>query len=151
MEDRREIRSSRFLCVAAFSIVVSVGIVLAVRTVAVRMLHPSPRFEPLTIGAPVFDTLVCGILATVVFVNIVSSPSDVRRWRYVATGVLIVSFVPDVLVGGTQWLGATWPDAFALMVMHVVVWAVYMTLLPWLAFSVPPPDEDRRDNPMSIR
>jgi hypothetical protein len=57
MERQGEIESPRFLWVAALTIAVSVIAVLAVRAAAVRILHPSPTFEPLAFEPPMIDTI----------------------------------------------------------------------------------------------
>jgi hypothetical protein len=44
---------------AALTIAAAVVAVLAVREVAVRILHPDPAFTPLSLGSPVVATIVC--------------------------------------------------------------------------------------------
>jgi len=145
MEHETEIESPRFLWVAALTIAVSVMAVLVVRAAAVRILHVSPTFEPLAFGPPIFDTVICVIVAIFVFLKISSYPNCVRLWRYVATATLILSFIPDVLLAISRNMGGGWPEAYALMIMHVVVWAVCITLLPGLAFTAPSSARDRND------
>ncbi len=123
----------------------AVAAVSAVREVAVRLLHPSPAFTPLSLGSPVVATLGCTLMAIYVFVGMVSYPDPVRTWRRVATLVLILSFVPNVLVAVAHLMGGGWREACALMTMHVAVWAVCVTLLPSLAITRHPPDR-----PLSI-
>ena len=136
--------------VAALTIVVSVIAVLAVRAAAVRILHPSPRFAPLAFGPPIFDTIFCVIVAIFVFLKVSSYRNGVRLWRYVSTAVLALSFIPDVLLARSREMGGGWPEARALMMMHVVVWSICVTLLPGLAFTTPSPGKDRRDDRMTI-
>ncbi len=150
MECQGEIESPRFLWVAALTIAVSVIAVLAVRAAAVRILHPSPTFVPLAFGPPIIDTIVCVIVAIFVFLKISSYPNCVRLWRYVATAALVLSFLPDVLLPISRSMGGGWPEACALMIMHIVVWAICVTLLPGLAFTAPSPTGDRRDDRLSI-
>jgi len=50
----------------------------------------------------------------------------------VAAGVLLLSFAPDVALVTQHLPGAGWPEAFALMSMHIVVWAICLTMLPGL-------------------
>ena len=135
MEPEREIESPRFLWVAALTVAVSVLLVLAVRAAAIHILQPKQSFAPLGLGPPILDTTVCVIVAIFVFLKVSSYPNPVRRWRYVATGVLVVSFVPDVLLAKSHAFGGGWPEACALMVMHVVVWIVCIFLLPARAFT----------------
>ena len=135
MEPEREIESPRFLWVAALTITVSVLLVLAVRAAAIRILHPKPGFAPLALGPPILDTVVCVIVAIFVFLKVSTYPDAVRKWRYLATAVLVISFVPDVLLARSHAFGGGWPEACALMIMHVVVWIVCISLLPGLAFT----------------
>jgi len=132
------------------TIAAAVVAVLAVREVAVRVLHPDPAFTPLTPGSPIVGTIVCTMIAIYVFVGLVSYPNPVRTWRRVAAVVLILSFVPNVLLAISHIMGAGWPEAFALMTMHVVVWAICITLLPSLAITKHPPKTQAPDRPLSI-
>ena len=150
MERQGEIESPRFLWVAALTIAVSVIAVLAVRAAAVRILHPSPTFLPLAFGPPIIDTILCVIVAIFVFLKISSYPNCVRLWRYVATAVLVLSFLPDVLLAISRSMGGGWPEACALMIMHIVVWAICVTLLPGLAFTAPSSTGNRRGDRLSI-
>lgn len=150
MEGAGEIESPRFLWVAALTIAVSVILVLAVREAAIRILHPSPAFAPLAFGPPIIDTILCVVVAIFVFLMISSYPNSVRLWRYVAAAALVLSFVPDILLAISHDMGGGWPEACALMCMHVVVWAVCVTLLPGLAFTTRSSTPPRRDDRLSI-
>jgi len=150
MKPQGEIESPRFLWVAALTVVVSVIAVLAIRAAAVRFLHPGPTFLPLASGPPVIDTILCVIVAIFVFLKISSYTNGVRRWRYVATGVLILSFTPDVLLATSHNMGGGWPEACALMFMHIAVWAICITLLPSLAFTTPHSRGDHHNDSLSI-
>lgn len=150
METQREIESPRFLWVTALIIAVSVAAVLIVREIAICLLHPSPKFLPLAVGPPILDTVVCVIVAIFVFMKIAPNPHRVRAWRSVATAVLVVSFTPDALIARSHSMGGGWPEAKSLMVMHVVVWAICITLLPALAYTTPEASEDHRKDRLSI-
>ena len=115
---------------AALTIAAAVAAVLTVREVAVRILHPDAAFTPLTLGSPIVGTIVSTMMAIYVFVGMVSYPNPVRTWRRVAAVVLILSFLPNVLLAISHIMGAGWPEACALMTMHVAVWAICVTLLP---------------------
>jgi hypothetical protein len=111
----------------------SVIAVLIVRVVAIAVIHPDPRFEPLGWGPPILDTVLCATAAVVVFAKVGESMKrPVRAYRRIAAAVLVLSFWPDVELVMGHGRGATWPAAFALMTMHVVVWALCVTLLPGL-------------------
>jgi hypothetical protein len=128
------LESPRVLWAAALTAAAVVA-VLVVRELAVRVLHPSPAFAPLTVAPPVVDTILCTVVAIFVFIKIMFGPNPVRTWRRVATVVLILSFTPDVLLAWSHNMGASWSEACALMTMHVVVWALCVTLLPALAIT----------------
>jgi hypothetical protein len=150
MERQREIESPRFLWVAFLTVTVSVIAVLAVRAAAIHILHPRFSFAPLAFGPPVLDTIICVIVAIFVFLKISSYANGVRLWRYVATAVLVLSFIPDVLLAISRSMGGGWPEAYALMIMHAVVWAICVTLLPGLAFTTPSSPGRGRDDRLSI-
>jgi hypothetical protein len=135
---------------AALTIAAAVGAVLSVREVAVRVLHPDPAFTPLSLGAPVVGTVGCTMMAIYVFVGMVSYPNPVRTWRRVATVVLLLSFAPNVILAISHIMGEGWPEACALMTMHVVVWAICVTLLPSLAITNHPCKTQAPDRPLSI-
>jgi hypothetical protein len=124
----------RVLWVAPLTIVTSVIAVLAVREVAIRVIHPPPGFEPLTIGPAIFDTILGCLGAILVFATL----DSVRTYRRVAAVVLVLSFIPDVFLATSHDMGADWPEAFFLMIMHVVVWAICVTLLTGLSHDALP-------------
>ena len=145
-----DLESTRVLWAAAATIATSVIAVLAVREVAVRILQPDPAFEPFTVAPPIVDTVLCTVIAIFVFVRIAAYPNPVRTWRIVATLVLILSFIPDVLLATSHGMGATWPEACVLMMMHVVVWVICATLLPALAITKHARKVQPPDRPLSI-
>ena len=135
---------------SALTIAAAVAGVLAIREVAVRILHPDPAFTPLSLGSPIVATIVCTMMAIYIFVGMVSYPNPVRTWRRVSAVVVILSFAPCLLLAISHTMGGGWPEAFALMTMHVVVWAICATLLPWLAITKHPGKTQPPDDPLSI-
>ena len=135
---------------AASTIAAAVVAVLAVREVTVRVLHPDPGFTPLSVGSPIVATIGCTVVAIYVFVGMVSYPNSVRTWCRVSAVVLILSFMPCVLLAISHIMGGGWPEACALMTMHVVVWAICATLLPSLAITKHPPKAQAPGRPLSI-
>ena len=133
------------------TIAAAVAAVLAVRQVAVRMLHPTPAFTPLSVGSPIVATVICTMMAIYVFAGIVSFPNPVRTWRRISAVVVILSFAPCVLLAISHIMGGGWREAFALMAMHVAVWAICATLLPWLAITMHPPKTPASGRALSIR
>ena len=61
--------------------------------------------------------------------NAIGGVDPVRMFRAIAALVLLVSFVPDILLAIWHSFGGGWPEAIALMSMHVTVWAVTVTML----------------------
>ena len=151
-EPAHYLESPRVLCgAAALTIAATVAAVLAVRGVAVRILHPDPAFTPLSLGSPIIATVVCTTMAIYIFVGMASYPNPVRTWRRISTVVLILSFAPCVFLAISHVMGGSWPEAFALMMMHVVVWAICVTLLPSLAITRHPRgSQAAHDRPLSI-
>jgi Family of unknown function (DUF6069) len=150
-EPARYLESPRVLWgAAALTISAAVVAVVAVRGVAVRVLHVAPAFTPLSLGSPIVATIVCTAMAIYVFVGLVSYPNPLRTWRRVSAVVLILSFVPCVLLAISHIMGGGWPEAWALMTTHVVVWAICVTLLPSLASTKHPCKTRPPDRPLSI-
>jgi hypothetical protein len=81
----------------------------------------SEEFQPLTFAAYGFLT-VLGIVAGLVgwlLIRRTSNAAATLRW--LVPTVLVVSLVPDVLVGFSDRAGVSWGAVVALMAMHVVV------------------------------
>lgn len=151
MEDPSDgLETPRVLWAAALTVAAAVVAVLVVREIAVRVLQPGPAFAPLSVAPPIIDTVLCTVVAIFVFIRIMFVRNPLRTWRWVATVVLVLSFAPDVLLATSHEMGATWPEACALMTMHVVVWALCVTLLPALAIAKHPRKTRAPDRPLSI-
>jgi hypothetical protein len=99
------------------------------------VLHPDPRFTPLSLGSPIVATIACTGMSIYVLVGMASYPNPVRTWRRVSAAALILWFMPCVLLAISHIMGGGWPEACALMTMHLVVWAICATLLPSLAIT----------------
>jgi hypothetical protein len=129
-------RLIRLVWAGPLTILVSVTAVWLIRLAAVSILRPNEEFMPLTPGPPVFDTVVAVVAATVVFARIWSdSLEPAREYRSLAAKVLIVSFTPDVALAVMHGFGGGWPEALALMAMHIAVWAICVTMLPALCWA----------------
>ena len=141
----REIDPRRLLWVGPLTILSSIAAVLAVRTVALRLVARPRRFEPLDIGPPIFDTAVLVAAALIVFAFVAgTSTRPFQLYRRIAFIALLVSFIPDLLLPG-RWPNATWPLAVALMAMHAAAWAVTVTMLTTL--TVRRDDDDASGSP----
>ena len=96
------------------------------------------------------DTILGCFGAVLVFAVIVFYPESVRTYRRVAAGVLFLSFIPDVLLATSRDMGGGWPEASFLMIMHVVVWAICVTLLPSLSMTSHSETAAKPDHRLSI-
>lgn len=134
----------RLLWLGPLTVAVAVTAVVAVQALVVRVLHPLPRFsesllqstEP-ALAAAFF--VACGIgvfAATSRLAN-----NAVQAFRRIALGALLVSFIPNVVVAASGMRGADWPSMIALMLLHVVAWAVTVAMLTTLKRS---PIQDAR-------
>lgn len=142
--------SRRLLWVGPLTTASSVIAVLAVRELALRTIHPPSQFLPLSLVPPIMDTILGCIGAIIVFAKIVFYPESVRTYRRIAAAILLLSLLPDVLLATSHEMGGGWPEALFLMIMHVVVCAICVTLLPGLAITSHTGNARRRD-PLSIR
>ncbi len=117
------------------TLLASVIAVMCIRIITVHILNPDPDFQPLRVAPPILDTVLFGGAAIYVFFRMCFSSLDdpAIRYRALAWKVLVVSFAPDVLVAIRHSWGAGWPEAVALMTMHIAVWALCVTMLPSLA------------------
>ena len=133
MYEPAQIKLGRLLWAGPLTIVVSVMAVQLIRSVAVTILNPDEKFMPLTKGAPTFDTvLFCGCAVVTFFSMRRYSLEPIREYRSLAWKVLLVSFGPDIALATLHWFGGGWPEAVALMAMHIAVWAICVTILPGL-------------------
>jgi hypothetical protein len=92
LEQYAYLDSRRVLWASALTVLVSVIAVLAVRELAIRILHPAPAFLPLALDPPILDTFIGCVGAIFVFVNIAQYRNPVRTYRRVAAVVLVLSF-----------------------------------------------------------
>ncbi|WP_436701935.1 DUF6069 family protein [Nocardioides sp. BYT-33-1] len=81
----------------------------------------SEDFQPLTVGSYSAFTVV-GVVAGLVgwlLIRRTRRPTATLRW--LVPTVLILSWIPDVLLGLSDRTGVSWGAVVALMVMHVIV------------------------------
>ena len=141
MDEPEQLKVQRLFWAGPLTVIGSVVTVLFIRIIAVAILKPDPKFAPLTVGPPTFDTVVAATCAVLVFLATARySLEPVRDYRALAAKVLVVSFVPDIALAVLHGFGGGWPEAFALMVMHVAVWAICVMLLPALTMTGGRPD-----------
>jgi hypothetical protein len=104
-----------------------------VRFITVTLFSIDPAFGPLQLMTPIIFTAI-GVLGGVIVFAILSRTvrQPVHVFRIVALVVLLVSLTPDVLLflaDSRMIPGLTVPGVIALMVMHVVAWAITIRLL----------------------
>ncbi|MFG2126586.1 DUF6069 family protein [Streptomyces sp. NPDC048751] len=117
----------------------TVAVAVAVNAVVAAIAHAagaSDDFQPLQLSAYAPLTVI-GVLAAAAAWAIIRARSarPNRLLRTLVPVVLVVSLIPDVMVGvSASRPGTSWGAVIALMVMHVVVTAVavpaYHRLLP---------------------
>jgi hypothetical protein len=131
MSDSPELKLDCLRWAGPLTVLASVLAVTVIRAIAVAMMRPDARFLPLNPALPVFDTVVFGSAAVLLFGKFCRYNAEtIREYRRLAARILIVSFVPDILIGLRSWFGGGWPEALGLTAMHVAVWAICITLLP---------------------
>jgi hypothetical protein len=130
LADKANIILGRVVWAGPLTVLASVAAVQCVRVIAVVLLHPARTFAPLLWPPPIIDTVILVTAAVIVFSAVASrSSSPIRTFRTIAAAVLLLSFVPDILLALWHSFGGSWPEAAALMAMHVVAWAVTVTML----------------------
>jgi hypothetical protein len=130
-EEPARLKLVRLLWAGPLTLALSVVAVLLIRAIAVAILNPDPKFLPLAVGPPVFDTVFFGGWAILIFLVMGRYSSEpVRQYRSLAWKVLLVSFAPDIALAAWHWFGGGWPQVLALMAMHVAVWAMCVKMLP---------------------
>ena len=87
----------------------------------------SEEFQPLTVAAYGFFTVVGVVAGLVGWLLIRRTANAAATLRRLVPAVLIVSLVPDVLLGFSDRAGVSWTAVVALMVMHVVVTVAAVT------------------------
>ncbi len=131
MAELLELRTDRLRWAGPLTVLVAAVVVALIRAIAVAILRPDMRYMPLNPALPVFDTIVFASAAVLVFARFCRDNADpIRDYRRLARIILLISFVPDLLLAFTQAFGGGWPEALALMTMHVAVWAICVSILP---------------------
>ena len=87
----------------------------------------SDDFTPLTPGAYGFFTVIGVIAGLVGWLLVRRTTNAAATLRWLVPTVLVVSLIPDVLLGFSDRAGVSWGAVVALMVMHVVVTVAAVT------------------------
>ena len=124
------VRLVRLVWVGPVAVAASIAAVLTVRVALVALLKPPAEFTPLGWDSPIVLTGVLVTCACMVFLLVTRfSSSPIRTYKIVALAALVLSFLPDAALIRSGGPGATWPNALALSVLHLVAWAVSTWIL----------------------
>ncbi len=129
--DNAKVELKRLFWAGPLTVLASIVGVLIVRVVGVAIVHPSPSFPHLGWAPPIVLTAFLVIGAVFVFALVARfSKRPLRNYFMISVVVLILSFIPDAAEPIYALVpGANWPNAFVLMFMHLVAWAITVTLL----------------------
>jgi hypothetical protein len=132
-----EVNLHRLFWVGPATVAVAVLAVLMVQKISLAMLGPIPRFSGAVLDSnePAIVTAVLVSAAVLAFAVLgTASTSPVRTFKRLALVVLLVSFIPNVAMALS---GAGWSPMIALMAMHILAWAVTVTMLTRLSVRGP--------------
>ncbi len=87
----------------------------------------SEEFQPLTTGAYGFLTVIGVVAGLVGWLLVRRTANAAATLRWLIPTVLVLSLVPDVLLGFSDRAGVSWGAVVALMVMHIVVTVAAVT------------------------
>jgi Family of unknown function (DUF6069) len=133
----KRVELKRLFWVGPLTVLGSIIGVLIVRVIGVAIVRPSPSFPHLGWGPPIALTALLEIGAVLVFALVAHfSKRPLRTYFVVSVVVLVLTFIPDAAEPVYNLVpGATWPNAAVLMFMHIVAWAITITLLFRLTVS----------------
>jgi hypothetical protein len=118
----------RLIWAGPATVLASLAAVHGARQVVLRLPHiqvGSPALRPVPVTA---DTVILCSIAVIVFTLVGAFHDDgIHRFRWIAFGALLVSFLPLVHAGPI----ADTPTAFGIGSMHVAAYVPCVTLLPW--------------------
>ncbi|MFO7169052.1 MAG: DUF6069 family protein [Chloroflexota bacterium] len=126
---------NKLLWVGPLAIIASIVANLIIQQIAAAVLRPDPAFLPLT-PPPTIAFTFFGVLGAVLVYALVGrfARQPIALFRRIALVVLLISFIPDILMLITGFNPGTTPaNVAALMLMHVVAWAISVRLLTTMA------------------
>jgi hypothetical protein len=131
---------ARLVWVGPLTVAIAVLAVLVVQAITVRALSPMPRFSQAVLSSsePAVLTAVgvtAGVIVFAFCAALASNPAN--RFRQIALIALVLSAVPNVIAGIAMRPAVDWPSMLALYLMHVVAWAVTVSVLAWLSGGEP--------------
>jgi hypothetical protein len=120
----------------ALTAVASVVAVVLVRAIALNVVTVPTAFTPLSKASTAITLTILGVLAASASCLLLNRFSDrpVDTFRRVAPIALAVSFVPDIAIWAAHAFhhSATASTVLPLMIMHILVAALCLTVLPRL-------------------
>ena len=131
-----KVKLSRVWWTGPLTILVSILGVLIVRVIAVAILQPNPT--PMSLGwvLPPLFTFILVTGAVLVFALVAHfAKNPIRTYQIIAFVFLLISLLPDIGFARSSMPGASWPIAIALMIMHVMAWAICVVMLPKLSLE----------------
>jgi hypothetical protein len=125
--------SSRLYWAGPLTVLAAVVAVVIVQVIAVAALSPLTQFaRMLASSEPAVVTAVLVTGAVFVFAFVAQNADDpTRRFRRIALVVLLLSFLPNIFLA-VSIPAAGWRVSLVLAIMHIVAWAVTVTVLPRL-------------------
>jgi hypothetical protein len=131
-----KIKLGRLWWAGPLTILASMVGVLIVRVIAVAILQPNPT--PMSLGwvLPPLFTFILVTGAVLVFALVARfAKNPIRTYQIIAFIFLLLSFLPDIVYPQSHMRGANWPNAVALMTMHVVAWGICVSILSKLSLE----------------
>ncbi len=127
----------RLLWVGPLTVVAAVVAVQIVRLIILALLPQASNAMQLSVlGISVVFTAVLVLGAVLVFAVVARfAAHPIKLYQRIALIVLVISFIPDALLARSSMPGASWPNSIALMVLHVVAWAVTVWMLSHLTVA----------------
>jgi len=125
-----EVALSRIAWAGPLTVVTSLAAVHGVRQIVLRLPHIQAGSPALRVVPVTADTVILCSIAVIVFaLTAAFHDNPIPRFRWVAFGALLASFLPLVNAGPIADL----PTAIAIGSMHVAAYVPCVTLLPWAA------------------
>src|SRR5215471_3297689 len=123
---------ARIVWAGPLTVIASVAAAHVVRQIVIRLPHVRGGAAPFSVIAVTADTVVLCSIAVGLFALISAFHDDaIRRFRWIAFGALLVSFLP--LISFPE-LGNV-PTTLGVGAMHVAAYIPCVTLLPWAMAS----------------
>jgi hypothetical protein len=133
-----EIRLRRLYWVGPATVAAAVTAVVAFQKIVVQMLPPGGQFSEsiLHSNEPALVTAFFVSWAALIFPMFVEmARNPLRTFRLASLGVMLISCVPNLFAALSRDAGVEW-GMLALMVMHVIAWAVTVPMLTRLTVTV---------------